>query len=268
MRASDKEGWYGLGTFIGNDCGAVFYFHPGEGFGLRSELYWIPAYDFGVAAFANQEYEDYLGSLTKKVLRCVLQEKDVSSEKTEFPFKNAPSREVNCRSFGKLEGVYSGTWNTVRIELLGEKLHLVHLRRKAELRPYSATAFGAKSPRGVIFQLDEKGSPVSMKLFSENLGVLHMNYLGRPSQEIGPKREAWSKLTGKYTMNVYGTIHVSIRVQVDVDGYLHLEGWGNERLYEHPSIPDLFFTFQGDAVIFENDLMLYGNTKWRRILPK
>jgi len=103
-----------------------------------------------------------------------------------------------------------------------------------------------------------------MKIYSENLGVLHMRYLGRSSQERGPKREAWSKFTGKYTMIIYGTIHVSIDVKVDLDGYLHLEGWSNERLYEHPSMPNLFFTLQGDAVIFEQDHMLYGNTKWRR----
>ena len=65
-------------------------------------------------------------------------------------------------------------------------------------------------------------------------------------------------------MIIYGTIRVSIDVKVDLDGYLHLEGWSNERLYEHPSIPNLFFTYQGDAVIFEQDHMLYGNTKWRR----
>jgi hypothetical protein len=231
-------------------------------------LYWTPAYDFGVAAFANQEYQDYLGPLTKKVLGHVLQEKGVSSETTDFPYNGASLKEVNGRPLEKLEGVYSGTWNTVRVVLDEGKLCLAYPRRKVELRPYNATAFGAKSPRGVVFQLDEKGSPVSMKMFSENLGVLHMSYLGRPSQEHGPKREAWSRLTGRYTMIVYGTVHVSIRVQVDLDGYLHLEGWSNERLYEHPSVPDLFFTYQGDAVVFENGYMLYGNTKWKKSLSK
>ena len=264
MRSSDKEGWYGLGTFIGNDWGAVFCYHPGGGFGLRSELYWLPAHDFGVAAFANQEYEEYLGTLAKKVVRLVLEKKGVSSESTDFPYKNAPSEGISSKSLEKLEGVYSGTWNTVRVRLEEEKLYLAYPDRKVELRPYSATAFGAKSPKGVVFQLDEKGSPVSMKIYSENLGVLHMRYLGRSSQECGPKREAWSKFTGKYMMIIYGTIRVSIDVKVDLDGYLHLEGWSNERLYEHPSIPNLFFTYQGDAVIFEQDHMLYGNTKWRR----
>jgi len=30
------------------------------------------------------------------------------------------------------------------------------------------------------------------------------------------------------------------------------------------NIPNLFFTYQGDAAIFEQDHMLYGNSKWRR----
>ncbi len=266
MRSSDKQGWYGLGTFIGNDCGATFCYHPGGGFGLRSELYWLPTYGFGVAAFANQEYEEYLGPLTKSVVKLVLKEKGVDPEATDFPYKDAPFREISSRSLEKLEGVYSGTWNTVRIKLDGKKLYLAYPDRKAELRPHSATAFGAKSPKGVVFQLDEKDSPVSMKIYSENLGVLHMSYLGRPSQERGPKREAWSRFTGKYAMTIYGTIHVSMDVKMDLDGYLRLEGWSNERLYEYPSIPNLFFTYQGDAVIFEHDHMLYGNTNWRKAL--
>lgn len=264
MRSSDKEGWYGLGTFIGNDCGAVFCYHPGGGFGLRSELYWLPTYDFGVAAFANQEYEEYLGPLTKKIVKLVLQEKGVDPETTDFPNKNAPFKEISNKPLERLEGVYSGTWNTVRIKLDGKKLYLAYPDRKVELRPYSATAFGAKSPKGAVFQLDQKGNPVSMKIYSENLGVLHLSYLGRPSQKRRPKREAWNRFTGTYKMIIYGTIHVSIDVKVNLNGYLHLEGWSNEDLYEHPSIPNLFFTYQGDAVIFEHDHMLYGNTNWRK----
>jgi hypothetical protein len=164
----------------------------------------------------------------------------------------------------KLEGVYSGTWNTVRIKLDKGKLYLFYPKRKVELRPYSATAFGAQSPKGLLFQLDEKGNPVSMKMYSENLGVLHLSYLGILSQKRGPKREAWSRFAGKYTMIVYGTVRVSIAVRMNLDGYLHLEGRRNERLYEHPNIPNLFFTYQGDAVIFEHDHMLYGNTNWRK----
>jgi CubicO group peptidase (beta-lactamase class C family) len=264
MRSSDLEGWYGLGTFLGHDCGATFCYHPGGGFGLRSELYWLPAYGFGVVAFANQEYEEYLGPLTKKVVKRVLQEKGVDPATTNFPYKDAPFRKVSRSSMEQLEGVYSGTWHTVRIKVDRGKLYLAYPDREVQLRPHSATAFGAQSPQGVVFQRDEQGNPISMELYSENLGILHLRYLGTPPHERGPRREAWRRFTGKYTITVYGTIHVSIDVTVDLDGYLHLGGWSNERLYEHPSIPNLFFTCQGDAVLFEPDHMLYDNTNWRK----
>jgi CubicO group peptidase (beta-lactamase class C family) len=265
MRSSDKEGWYGLGTFIGNDCGAVFCYHPGGGFGLRSELYWLPTYGFGVAAFANQEYEEYLGPLVKNVVKLVLQEKDVDPAATDFPYENARVKEVSSRSLKKLDGVYSGTWDSVRIKADQGKLYLAYPHRKVELKPYSATAFGAQSPKGVVFQLDAKGNPTALKLYSENLGVLHLNYRGKPSQSRGPNREGWNRFTGTYEMIIYGTIHVSIDVNTGPDGDLHLKGWSNERLYEHPNMRNLFFTYQGDLVRFEQDHLLYDNTKWRKV---
>ena len=264
MRSSTKEGWYGLGTFIGNNFGTTFYYHPGGGFGLRSELYWLPTNDFSVVAFANQEYEQYLGPLTLKIVKRVLKAKGVDSRVTDFPYKKAQSTHVNEHALKKLEGVYNGTWSTVRVKLHEENLNLIYPDRKVKLTPYSTTAFSAKSPKGVVFQLDEKNSPISMKMYSDNLGVLYMDYLGKPSQERGPNREAWSKFIGKYTMMIFGTINVSIEVKVDPNGYLHLEGWSNERLYEYSNIPNLFFTYQGDAAIFEQGHMLYGNSKWRR----
>jgi CubicO group peptidase (beta-lactamase class C family) len=264
MRSSDKEGWYGLGTFVGSDCGAVFYYHPGGGFGLRSELYWLPTYGFGVAAFANQEYQGYLSPLVKNFVRLVLQEKGADPAATEFPYKNATLKEISNKSLERLGGVYTGTWDTVTVKPDKGKLYLAYTDRKVELKPHSATIFSAQSPKGVVFQLDEKGNPVSMKMYSENFGVLHLNYLGRLPQRRGLYRKAWSRFTGKYKLIIYGTIRVSIDVEVDPDGYLHLEGWSNERLYEHPNIPNLFFTYQGDAVIFEPDHMLLDNTKWRK----
>ncbi len=265
MKASDKEGWYGLGTFISKHFGATFFYHPGGGYGLRSELYWIPACNFSVVAFANQENENVLGPLTREVVRKVLMAKGVDSKTTDFPYTNDPFKDVNKGSLERLEGVYHGAWSTVGVKLYEKKLHLTYPDRKVELRPHSTTAFSAKSPKGVVFQFDKKGNPISMKMYSENLGILHMNYLGKPTMERGPNRETWSKFTGKYVMTVYGTIRVSIETKVDPDGYLHLEGWSNERLYEHPTIPNLFFTYQGDAAIFTQEHMLYGNTKWKKV---
>jgi hypothetical protein len=47
MRSVDKEGWYGLGTIVNRMYGIDISFHPGGGFGIRSEMYWLPEYDCG-----------------------------------------------------------------------------------------------------------------------------------------------------------------------------------------------------------------------------
>lgn len=54
-------------------------------------------------------------------------------------------------------------------------------------------------------------------------------------------------------------------VKVEDDGYLHLRLWGDERLYEHESWPRLFYTFKGEAAVFEGDRMLYDNIPCRKI---
>ncbi len=264
MQSCSKEGWHGLGTFIGNDFGATFYFHPGGGFGLRSELYWLPVSNFSVVVFANQEYEQYLGPLTRRIVMRALKAKGVDSSSTDFPFRKHPPKDVDESALECLEGVYHGAWSTVGIKLHKGNLYLTYPNRKIELTPYSSTAFGAKSPTGVIFQLTQQNSPISMKMYSDQLGVLHLDYLGKPPKERGSNRERWRKFTGKYTMKIYDTIQVSLTVKVDSDGYLHLEGWTNERLYEHPDNPNLFFTFQGDAALFNQDHLLYSNIKWDR----
>jgi hypothetical protein len=264
MQSSDKEGWHGLGTFIGNDFGTTLYFHPGGGFGLRSELYWLPTSNFSVAVFANQEYEQYLGPLARKIVKRILKAKGVDTRSTDFPFQKYPPKRVDKPVLERLEGVYHGVWSTVSVELHKNNLYLTYPNRKVELTPYSNTAFGAKSPKGIFFQLSQQNNPISMKMYSDQLGILHLDYLGKPPEERGSNQESWRKFTGKYTMKVYDTIQVSLTVKVDSDGYLNLEGWNNERLYEHPDIPNLFFTFHGDAAIFNHDHLLYSNIKWER----
>lgn len=65
MHSVGKEGWYGLGTFVGREYGVTIPNHAGGGFGLCSEMLWIPEYDIGVAVLANQEAQGYIRALAK-----------------------------------------------------------------------------------------------------------------------------------------------------------------------------------------------------------
>ncbi len=260
MRSVDKEGWYGLGTIVNRQYGIDISFHPGGGFGIRSEMYWLPEYDCGVAVFTNQEYADYIEVLAKKAVKHILEEQGVCTT-TEFPF-HAPAQ-VDAGSLKRLTGVYSGFWSRVSVNVRDGKLYLDYPDREVELTPHSETAFSAESPKGVLFQLN--GVPTSLKMYSENLGILHMDYRGRPPDTGGLHKKEWTKYTGFYHMNVYGTEPIFCGVKIEGDGYLHLRWEASEKLYPHEGIPNLFFTFSGDAVIFEKDHLLYDNLKWRKI---
>ena len=261
MRSVDKEGWYGLGTIVNKQYGIDISFHPGGGFGIRSEMYWLPEYDCGVAVFTNQEYADYGEVLAKRAVKRVLEEQGACTS-TEFPF-HTPAQ-IDTALLKRLTGVYSGFWSRVLITVRDGKLYLDYPDREVELTPHSETAFSAESPKGVLFQLDG-GVPTSLKMYSENLGILHLDYRGRPPDTGGLHKKEWAAYTGLYHMNIYGTEPVFCGVKIGDDGYLYLKWEANERLYPHESIPNLFFMFSGNAVILEEDHLRYDNMKWRKI---
>jgi CubicO group peptidase (beta-lactamase class C family) len=262
MRAADKEGWYGLGTFVTTEDGVSLVFHPGGGFGFISEMYWVPEYNCGVAVFTNQEYADNYGSiLAKKAVKCILKAQGVSLKPTAFPFDNTPVKHIRPEVLDRLSGVYSGTWDSVTVGVDQEKLYMDY-GGKIELIPHTETAFSAESPKGVVFQL-HNGSPVSLKMYST--GVFHLDYRGRPPEPPGPHKKEWEKFTGLYQVVIYGTDRVHCGVNVEDDGYLHVR-WGSSKCaYQHEGIQNLFFLFNGDAVVFADDHMRYDNVYWKKI---
>ncbi|MBU7036337.1 MAG: beta-lactamase family protein [Theionarchaea archaeon] len=262
MRSVDKEGWYGLGTLVNREWGISLSYHPGGGFGLRSEMYWLPEYDCGVAVFTNQEYSDYISVLAKNAVRRVLEAKGVPLRPAEFPFET--SVKIDEALLKRLTGVYSGFWGTVSVNVRNGTIYLDYPDRAVELTPHNETAFSAESPKGVVFQVDD-GEPVSLKMYSENSGILHMDYRGRPPESPGPHNPAWKAFAGLYHMNIYGTEPVFCGVKIEDDGYLHLKCDQSERLYQHEDVSNLFFEFNGTPVVFEKDHVWYDNVKWVRI---
>lgn len=264
MRSTDKEGWYGLGTFVNTEDGITLFYHPGGGFGLLSEMYWLPEYDSGITILTNQEYTDNLISVTaKKTLKRILKAKGVPLKPIDFPFVDTPVKDVDPQLLERLTGVYSGVWDSVSISSSDGKLYL-DSGKKIELTPHTETAFSAESPKGITFQL-KKGEPVSLKMYTKNSGILHMDYRGRPPEEPGPNKKEWRKFEGLYCMNIYGTELVHCAVKVEEDGYLYLRWGRSNRLYQHETIPTLFFMFRGDAVIFEKDHLRLDNIYCKKI---
>ncbi len=173
MRSTDKEGWYGLGTFVNNVNSIALPHHPGGGFGLRSEMYWVPDYDIGFAVFTNQEEpieDNYISILAEKALKSILEAKGVSLD-LKFSHKGA-AKVIDSALLERLTGVYSGSYGSVSVAFSDGKLYLDYPGKKIELTPHSDTVFSAES-RGVTFQLKEE-APVSLKMYYPDMVIIVM----------------------------------------------------------------------------------------------
>lgn len=263
MRSTDKEGWYGLGTFVNNVNDIALPHHQGGGFGLRSEMYWVPEYNIGVAVFTNQEEpieDNYISILAEKALKSILKAQGASLEQ-KFPHKDTV-KVIDNRLLERLTGLYSGSWGSVSVVFGDGKVYLDYPGKKIELTPHSDTVFSAES-RGVTFQLKE-GAPVSLKMYYPDK-MLHMDYRGRPPEGPGPNRKEWKEVEGLYQMVIYGTLPVHSAVKVEGDGFLHMRWDISTCLYPHETVPNVFFTFSGEPVVFVEGGLYYDNTKCEKI---
>jgi len=265
MRSTNREGGYGLGTFVAHEHGLRIPHHPGGGFGLASEMYWVPEYDSGVAVLCNQEYQGYGKELAKKALRLLLDLNGAALEPEAAPLAGAPAVDVSPDSLGRLVGVYGGILAGASVKVSQGKLCLEYSGEDVELSPRSETVFSAEEPRAVVFGLDGRGDPAHLKLHSSGGVVTHMNFLGRPPEGPGLEREEWGGFEGLYVMSLYASEALFGAVKVEDDGYLHMRLWGDERLYGHGGHPDVFFAFKGEAVVFEGDRLLFDNIVCRRV---
>jgi CubicO group peptidase (beta-lactamase class C family) len=265
MRSTDREGGYGLGTFVAHEQGLKIPHHPGGGFGLASEMYWVPEYDAGVAVLCNQEYQGYIRELAKKALSRLLEMNGAPLEPEAAPLADAPLMDVSPGHLERLVGVYGGVLAGATVKIAQGKLVLKYAGKDVELSPRSETVFSAEEPRAVVFGLDGRGEPAHLKLHSSGGVVTHLDYWGRPPEGPGLDSGEWRGFEGLYMMSLYVTEAIFGAVKVEDDGYLHLRVWGDEQLYEHAGQPNIFFQFKGEAVVFEENRLLYDNIVCRRI---
>jgi len=265
MRSTDREGGYGLGTFVTYEQGRQLPHHPGGGFGLASEMYWVPEHDAGVAILCNQEYQGYISGLAKKTLRRLLEINGAPLTTETAPLTETAVIDVPPASLDRLAGAYGNILSGLTVKAVQGKLTMAYQGRDVELTPRGETFFTAEEPKSALFGLDTEGTPTHVKLQSSAGVITHMDYLGRPPEGPGSVKKGWGEFEGLYMMNLYATEALFGAVKVEEDGYLHLRLWGDDRLYEHEALCRVFFTFKGEAAVFEDDRMLYDNIPCMRV---
>jgi CubicO group peptidase (beta-lactamase class C family) len=251
-----QNGGYGLGIVSEPLRRGTVLYHGGGGYGYLTHQMWTPEYQVGVVVLTNL----WSGGLPSQTAWNVLQQMIDAKygpvpRRGPAPFTNKPVITLETRLLQRLEGTYKPLGNVVAFKVKKDGLYRVFETADVKLKAHSPTEFSSGDAKYTFF-LDEAGKPKGVQVLSSS-GVQFMPYNDRPGEEAGPNKKEWQDFVGEYAGKLFGdTTKVSVMIK---NGYLYLEGWGGLKLTEYK--PGLFFTADGEAVIFQNDRMSLAN--WR-----
>jgi CubicO group peptidase (beta-lactamase class C family) len=250
----DQVCGYGLGILTSPRLGATLLSHPGGGYGYQGEQCWMPEYNIGVAVVTNQASHPAVHfDLRDAALRgMIAAQRGSAPEDQPLPFANWPAIDVEADTLRRLEGTYRSGEDAVTVTLEEGTLTV---GQSQALRPYAATGFTMADGARVTFQVDERGRPGEMQIL-DRWGLTCWPLDHTPGDPPGPDTEAWRDHVGIYRAFEYGNMRfVAVTIR---NGHLHVVGWmGNARLAEYT--PGTFFTADGEAILFGDSTMTYGN---------
>ncbi|MFW9922934.1 MAG: serine hydrolase domain-containing protein [Candidatus Thorarchaeota archaeon] len=262
LRTIDGTMGYGLGTEVSNRFGIRAQNHAGGGFGLCSEMFWIPEQNLGVALFHNNE--DQFGdmkTIIEDFIRKYLEMMGIDSKPKEFPYSKEPIVRIRKEKLRRLEGLYQSYELSYQIKVIEGKLYLLLGSQKRELKPHSETIFSSKPGEGLVFLLDTNGEPTGNLHYHLKLGILENKYLGKLREEQSKARENWKKYVGLYIYRYYYTEYFCTYITLDENGYLFMEF---EKLYP-TNIPNVFSTYLGITAIFDDNSFYHDNILYTKI---
>jgi len=237
---------YGLGLEIGELRGTTVLKHGGSGYGYSTLQAWVPALKVGVVVLANAGDVGFSDTLARDVLNQMLDLQGVKPAEKKQPASVGQS----AAALRELEGTYKTYSNVVGIVADGDRLFLQRGDRKSTLIATGARQFVTESGDTLAFSADGK----KVIAFGEH-GVDTWFLNARNGEPRGEFQPQWSRYVGSYRMGAYGNeFTTTISEQ---NGYLVSSRNNGTKLI--PYGDGLFFTPDGESVIFEGDKMFFGN---------
>jgi len=254
---------YGLGVVSAPLRSGTLLAHAGAGAGYRTYHMWTPEYQVGVVVLMNSESGDPQ-RIALGVFQQMIEAKYGPDSRTgSTKFTDKPIITVDTKLLQRLEGTYQ-----LREELLvafkvkKDGLYVVSGTNEGRLNAHSPNEFSFRGSK-FTFILDEKSRPKGVQVLSSSgydSNVEFMPFNDNPDEGAGPNKKEWQDFVGEYSHEADGdTFNVSVMIK---NGYLYLDRLGGLKLFEYK--PGLFFTPDGEAVIFPGDRMSlfnYGYTK-------
>ena len=252
-------GGYGLGVANHPWGGGTLLNHGGGGYGYSTSQMWMPEYQIGVVVLTNSTQGGSVASrMAYGALGAMIKAKySPLPETAPFKVTDRPIITLEAELLRRLQGNYKHRSGLAVFTLEEGSLYYISGGEKLKLNSHSPTEFSA-SDRKFTFELDKMGRTKGVQIF----GLYSVEYLPvseRLDDEAGPNKLEWQEYLGEYTSKSFGNI---VKVVIE-HGYLYLSGWqGGLRLTEYG--PGLFFTADGEAVLFQNGRMSLGNRPFQK----
>jgi len=251
---------YGLGVGQGWLFNTVFLDHSGGGYGYLTLQKWSPRYKIGAIVLTNQQYHSNVHvSIANEALGKMLKVKYGSVlEPRPLRFASRPVMGIETGKLRRLEGDYRVDSGLIRVRVKdGELYRTLPNGETGKLSPHSEIEFTNPIGEPYIFQLNERGEPKGI-LILEFSGPYYSSLENSTRDRPGPDRKEWRRYAGIYNLIDHRDIlYVCTVVR---NGYLHLirsEGADEAKLREYKT--NLFFTSDGEAVVFGEKGMTMGN---------
>jgi CubicO group peptidase (beta-lactamase class C family) len=257
--AATKDEIYGGGLGIRAEAwrGATILHHGGGGYGYSSYLSWLPEHRIGVVVLANAP--GLTNEISNQALLMMTQAKygSVLPDKPLVP-SGGPIVSLLAKQLRGLEGTYShtGSYDVSTFKVEEGALFYIQGGSKVRLDAHSATKF-TSGTQTFSFQLDGAGKVAGVLVQGwRNVGEF-WPINDHPDDPPGLNKPEWQAYVGEYTGNLWGG-RIPRRVTVSIkNGYLYVNRNGWLKLTEYE--PGLFFSTNGESVLFQGDRMLVAN---------
>jgi len=254
---------YGLGVFSILRFGSTCFEHGGGGYGYRTAMKWMPEYGVGVVVLCNQDTdacEEIANTALKQMIEVA---HGAVPDDRPLVFTDRPVIRPDADSLRRLEGTYRIMGNAIMVQ---EREGTLYLLGQVPLDAHGDSEFTWPGRARITFDLDRNGRPRGMQ-YMGRMAQFYVNLycpLERtPSDDAGPAKSVWAAYKGVYSRLEYGNVnYAGITVR---NGYLtrvRQDDRVGTRLHEYG--PGLFFDAEGEAVIFEENGMSYGNMPMSR----
>ncbi|TFG28689.1 class A beta-lactamase-related serine hydrolase [Candidatus Thorarchaeota archaeon] len=245
---------------------ALSFFGDGPGYAALHQMY--PEIGIGWLIQANQVVGSYsvIINILNKIREPLIEWKlgsipdDLSLEgKIDLP----PVTELTSSRLDRLAGKYISRMLDIDCESKDGVL-IVHLRgEEIPLQAHSETVFSGEKIPFLEFELEPNGRPLTLSYFDNNGQITVLDYDSGPADEPGPNLKEWTTFSGMYSYD-YGTFRL-YSAPVVKNGHLYLMSSMNNKEYHlSPYESGVFFTADGQNVIFEEDKILMPDSTWKR----